>query len=337
MRRKRAAMAGFFLFVLLLSPSLGQCEDLSWGREPVSMEKPLCPEYVGRALKDIPGLIRRLEKRFTRQELERFKKGWSTDRAELEKEFSGKVDAVAADRSWKAYAGYFKGFDEAARNETLLDLLHASLARDDKWLQYQILVLLCKSWPQRQGELLEKPALYLYPETDGPVYVTLAVQGALYKSIPEYGSGWFVNVTKKGTIDNEYDYLYYEASLDKEVMLKGGSWVVKRENLQDWFDFYLLRLGLNTFEAQQCKEYWLERLTNSPYYEIGLVDDVFLDLNVKLIIVPIPKTVIRVMLYFIPLPSSKDFVPPEVRVPLREGFTVVEWGGILAENPKRAR
>lgn len=200
-----------------------------------------------------------------------------------------------------------------------------------------LLVLALFSGASFAADILEKPALYLYPESQGPVYVTLAVEGMISKSIPKYENGWFVNVNTKGTIDGEYDYLYYEAALEKEAVLKDGSWVVSQEKLQDWFDQTLFQLGLNTFEGQQCKEYWMNRLPVSPYYEIGLVDERFINLNVRLIIVPVPKTVIRVMLYFIPLPSAKDFVPPLVKVPLREGFTVVEWGGILAENPNRAR
>jgi internalin A len=189
-----------------------------------------------------------------------------------------------------------------------------------------------------RADVLEKPAIYLYPETDSNVYVVLDVNGAIFKSEPAYGTGWYVFVTKKGTIDNTFDYLFYEAVFDRTPVFKPGSWVVKTEDLQTWFDEHLLKLGLSVFEAQQFKEYWLNRLTGAAYYEIGLVDRAFLDEDATLIIVPRPQTVIRLIFYFIPLQEDRGFSPPDLAAPpAREGFTVVEWGGIVAESPERMK
>jgi len=188
------------------------------------------------------------------------------------------------------------------------------------------------------GEVLEKPAIYLYPGVETDVHVALEVNGAIFQSEPAYNNGWFVHVTRKGTINNERDYLYYEAVLDEPVVFVPGSWVVKREDLQAWFDDHLVDLGLNVLEIQSFKEYWLNRLTQGVYYEIALVSQDFLDENAKLVVMPVPDTVIRCILYFIPLKETRKYVPPEVRTPRRKGFTVVEWGGVLAEeNAERVR
>jgi hypothetical protein len=58
------------------------------------------------------------------------------------------------------------------------------------------------------GEVLEKPAIYLYPGVETDVHVTLEVKGAVFQAEPAYNNGWFVHVTRKGTINNERDYLY---------------------------------------------------------------------------------------------------------------------------------
>ncbi|MDD5019640.1 MAG: hypothetical protein PHH75_04805 [Candidatus Omnitrophica bacterium] len=198
--------------------------------------------------------------------------------------------------------------------------------------------LVCGAFSAAQADVLEKPVIYLYPETDAHVYVVLDVNGAIFKSAPAYGTGWHVFVTKKGTIDNAYDYLFYEAVFDQPPVLVPGSWVVKTEDLQPWLDENLLKFGLSILEAQAFKEYWLNRLTAAPYYEIGLVDRTFLDENATLVIMPRPRTVIRLMFYFIPLQEARPFVAPVVAPPpAREGFTVVEWGGIVSEAPERAR
>jgi len=187
-------------------------------------------------------------------------------------------------------------------------------------------------------EILEKPAIYLYPGIESDVQVTLEVKGAIFRSEPAYDNGWFVHVTRKGTINNERDYLYYEAVLEKSLVFLPGSWVVKREDLQGWFDDHLADLGLNVLEIQDFKEYWLNRLTQGAYYEIALVSPDFLDENAKMVITPIPDTIVRRILYFIPLKEAKRYTPPEIQTPRRKGFTVVEWGGVLAEeNTERVR
>jgi len=188
------------------------------------------------------------------------------------------------------------------------------------------------------GEVLEKPAIYLYPGVETDVHVTLEVKGAVFQAEPAYNNGWFVHVTRKGTINNERDYLYYEAVLDEPLVFVPGSWVVKREDLQAWFDDHLADLGLNVLEIHDFKEYWLNRLTQGAYYEIALVSQDFLNENAKLVIMPVPDTVIRCLLYFIPLQETRKYVPPEVCTPRRRGFTGIEWGGGLAEeNADRVR
>ena len=85
----------------------------------------------------------------------------------------------------------------------------------------------------------------------------------------------------------------------------------------------------------QFTEYWLERLTAHPYYEIRLLSSEFLAEHATLIITPQPDTLIRVIFYFRPLDEPTDeanaLEPPIIDTPKREGFVVLEWGGILAD------
>lgn len=179
-------------------------------------------------------------------------------------------------------------------------------------------------------QTIRKPAVYLYPITDSNIDVELKIKGELIKDIPEYGNGWNVFVTKEGLIENQYDYLFYEAKL-KKIELPKSSWIVKYESLETWFDTNLVRLGLNEKEKTQFMEYWMNELPKSNYYEIKLIEQSFLKENMNLIIKPEPDTVIRLNFYFKPIKEARIIQEQIIETPERKGFVVVEWGGILDE------
>jgi len=175
-----------------------------------------------------------------------------------------------------------------------------------------------------------KPAIYLYPTEDSFVNVQLEINGIITKTIPKYNNGWSVFVTKDGLIEDKYDYLFYEALL-RNVRLPETGWVVRYQDLSQWFDINLDKLGLNNREKNQFVEYWLKELPKESYYEIKLLEDNFLDENMRLNISPKPDTTIRLIFNFRPLKKATQIPEPIIITPERQGFTVVEWGGILGE------
>jgi len=175
--------------------------------------------------------------------------------------------------------------------------------------------------------VVKKPAVYLYPEETMNVSVQVKVNGHLTFTDPEYNTGWNVNVTPQSIIDNKYDYLFYEADLNKIELPKEG-WVVEFEYLKMWFDEYLPKLGLNEKEKEQFEDYWLSKLRKAKYYDVRILDNKFLSENMELIINPKPETLIRLNFYFKPLSSKIVLNAPEIKDVTRKGFTVVEWGGI---------
>lgn len=174
----------------------------------------------------------------------------------------------------------------------------------------------------------KKPAVYLYPEEDSQIFVKANINGKMIADIPEYNGGWNVFVTKEGLIENQFDYLFYEADLRKIEIPKEG-WIVKYEDLDSWFEINLEKLGLNEKEKFQFKEYWLNELEKSNYYEIKLLSEDFLNKNMDLIVVPTPDTEIRLNFLFRPIKEIYEIENPEIVTPIREGFTLVEWGGIV--------
>lgn len=179
--------------------------------------------------------------------------------------------------------------------------------------------------------VVKKPAVYLYPEKEMNVNVKVEVNGKLTFTEPEYNTGWSVNVKPDGLIDGKYDYLFYEADLNK-IELPEEGWIVEFNKLEKWFDEYLPLFGLNKKETEQFKDYWLKDLKKTNYYEIKLLENNFLEENMKLKITPAPQTVLRLNFYFKPAFEKKDIKSPIINKVERKGFTVIEWGGINASD-----
>jgi len=182
-----------------------------------------------------------------------------------------------------------------------------------------------------------KPAIYLYPQEDTHVSVELDIDGKITKTIPLYNDGWNVLASNDGTITDEsqgvqYDYLFWEAEANlSELEPSAEGWVVTREYTKEWFDENLPLFGLNEKEKEQFIEYWVDRLNESNYYEIRLLSIPFLEEHARLTITPTPDTLIRVIFLFTPSDDYAILEAPVIETPPREGFVVLEWGGILMQ------
>ncbi|WP_353686239.1 hypothetical protein [Thermodesulfovibrio sp. 3462-1] len=251
---------------------------------------------------------------------------------------------------------FVKGFDEMpfrrSRDKILLALLtHKetdptccpsklenkcfTLVRDK---ENKIQLLTCEQAEEEYPlPVVKKPAIYLYPEKTEKVEITLNPEGNITKTIPHYNGKWSVTVNPDGIIDGKYQYLFYEVELSKPVVPPDEGWVVYRKDLSSWFDKYLSKLGLNSREIKDFKEYWMAELQKHPddYYEIKLLTDDFLSKNLQVKIEPEPDTFIRVILHFKPIfGNPKTLKEPAIKTPERRGFTAVEWGGIMEESDK---
>jgi len=186
-----------------------------------------------------------------------------------------------------------------------------------------------------------KPVIYLYPEKPTELRIKLNPAGQLTLTNPPYNleNGWGVIAYPDGTIKSNwkleignwkfsYPYLHYEALIDKFKTPDKG-WVIKKENLSDFFAEILPQLGLNEKESADFKEYWLERLTDSPYYLVSLLPQEEIERIEPVKFSVKPETFIRLRFYFKDLSEPAKIEPPALpMVPIRQGFTVIEWGGL---------
>jgi hypothetical protein len=180
-----------------------------------------------------------------------------------------------------------------------------------------------------------KPVVYLYPEEETNLSIKLNPDGYLTESNPLYEDGWENLVAyPDGKIiyrGKDYESLHYEAMINKFRTPKQG-WVIEKENLPEFFDKILPKLGLNRKEAEEFKDYWVNRLRFSPYFFIGLLSQEEIERIEPIDFSTKPDTFIRTRFYFEDLNAPFRVVSPVLPgPPLRTGFTVVEWGGLYKE------
>lgn len=180
-----------------------------------------------------------------------------------------------------------------------------------------------------------KPIVYLYPEKKQNVLVKLDPKGFLLETIPKYPKeGWFVESYPDGKIvykGKTYNYLYYESKIkDEEITIPEEGFLVAYEELEIFFQKILPKTGLNVKESIEFIDYWKKALPKVPYYFIGLMDRESIDKIEPLTIIPTPESVIRVRFYFRPLEDKNIQVKePVIIAGKRDGFSVVEWGGMV--------
>ena len=176
-----------------------------------------------------------------------------------------------------------------------------------------------------------KPVIYLYPEEKTQIKAKIKPKGRMIESIPAYGNGWDVTVDANGLINKEFDYLFYETEINEnQIKQPFEGFLVEFDKLEKFFDEVLPQLGLQGKEIIQFKEWWLNKLEPSQYYLIKLLERDVIDEIEEMEIDPKPDTVIRIRFLFIPFENKTETIPPEIAVPAeRQGFTVVEWGGLI--------
>ena len=180
-----------------------------------------------------------------------------------------------------------------------------------------------------------KPAIYLYPEKKMNVKVVVMPKGFLTYTDPKYPKdGWEVTAYPGGRIisgGKSYEYLYYESKiLDSEINKPTEGFVVLFDELPSLYNSVLPKLGLSEKEAKDFKDYWEKALPKSPYYFVGIMKEKDIEKIEPLTISPKETTMIRVRLYFQALDEKIDINEPVIEASSkRNGFSVVEWGGIV--------
>lgn len=110
-------------------------------------------------------------------------------------------------------------------------------------------------------ETAYKSNIYIYPEVEMALDVSLEfpLGGKVTTSIPEYGNGWHVTATPDGLIDNQYEYLFYEA-VNPDVYQSDTGWIMSRNDLESFFAQNFRQTGFSQKETSDFTDYWIPRL-----------------------------------------------------------------------------
>lgn len=175
-----------------------------------------------------------------------------------------------------------------------------------------------------------KPVIYLYPEEETEVSVSLELDGALTCTYPAYKNGWEVIARPDGTLINkddgrEYSYLYWEGIGENSWDLSRG-FVVKGTDTIQFLQEKLEYMGLTPKELNEFIVYWLPLMQNNNYNLITFQTDTY-ESSAKLNVNPKPDSILRVFMVYKALDEFAEVQEPVLDEFERNGFAVIEWGG----------
>ena len=174
-----------------------------------------------------------------------------------------------------------------------------------------------------------KPVIYLYPEQETTVSVSLDYAGTLTATYPAYENGWTVTAEPDGTLydenGDEYSYLFWEGE-DKTDYDFSKGFCVAGADTADFLREKLAEIGLTPREYNEFIVYWLPKMQDNPYNLIAFQSERYTD-TAKLDIDPTPDSLLRVFMAWKPLHRAQNIEPQTFAPFARDGFTVVEWGG----------
>ncbi len=178
-----------------------------------------------------------------------------------------------------------------------------------------------------------KPVIYLYPEQAENISVKVEPQGGMTYSDPAYNTGWNVWATTDSQLTElssgkNYPYLFWEGRGGIYEQPKKG-FVIKQSEVHNFLIEKLAKLGLNAKETKDFMEFWEPRMQNSPYYFVTFLGTEAMNQLAPLTINPKPDKVIRILMDFSPLQKPISVEGYNIKTPTRNGFTVIEWGGVL--------
>ncbi|MBQ8383095.1 MAG: hypothetical protein IJX47_07830 [Clostridia bacterium] len=183
---------------------------------------------------------------------------------------------------------------------------------------------------------VEKPVIYLYPESPTTCSVKVNLDGTLTCTYPDHGTEGWQNFTAMpdGTLifpdGAEYYCLYWEGMAQLDPDFSRG-FCVKGSDTAAFLAKILPVIGLTPREANEFIIYWLPLLQENPYNLIAFQDEAYTSVA-GLEINPAPDSLLRIYMTAKPLDAPVEIEPQTFDGFERNGFTVVEWGGSIIEE-----
>ena len=101
---------------------------------------------------------------------------------------------------------------------------------------------------------------------------------------------------------------------------------MRGEDTAAFLEWALAEQGLTAREANEFIVYWLPLMQENPYNVISFQTTTYTD-GAKLDITPAPDSLLRIFMAYYATETEVEIEPQTFDGFVREGFTVVEWGG----------
>jgi len=180
-----------------------------------------------------------------------------------------------------------------------------------------------------------KPVIYLYPEETTEVTVQLDFDGVLTSTYPDYGDGWTVTAEPDGTLSDEngreYYCLFWEGDTYANRFAFDEGWCVAGEDTAVFLEEKLREIGLTDKEANEFIIYWLPQMEHNAYNLISFQTDAYEE-AAKLTVTPKPDSMLRVFMTWKAVDRPVEIEPQSFAEFERNGFTLIEWGGMRMER-----
>lgn len=194
----------------------------------------------------------------------------------------------------------------------------------------------------RSGQIrqVSKPVIYLYPEKETEVEVKLNIVGTPTFYYPTYTDSWKFTALPSGDLifgDDTYNYLFWESEMEiaeRDWMNEGK--IVAREELLVYLESTLEHFHFTSKEKADFITFWAPQMQRHDQTFVRFMFNEECNQFAELNISPTPDQFIRLYILWCPIDSQAedDYVLQQFpEVEMREGFTVLEWGG-METNPK---
>lgn len=193
----------------------------------------------------------------------------------------------------------------------------------------------------RKGNIHEtdapvKPIIYLYPERETELTVTLGNSERLACVYPAYNGGWNVLAQPDGTLTDLSTgrglYALYWEGIPGDFAQTDEGFCVAGCDTAAFLEEKLALLGLNEREAEEMIVYWLPLMEDNAYNYIRFATAEEIETYMPLSFSVQPDSVIRVLMLTKPLDAPVEVTEQVIETPVREGFVAAEWGGVSLSN-----
>lgn len=178
-----------------------------------------------------------------------------------------------------------------------------------------------------------KPVIYLYPEKEIKVGVSLGFKGKDLYTWPHISNSmdWAVTAKPDGMLTDaageEYPYLFWEGEQeDMSYIDHTEGFVMKGSEVESFLVGKLKILGLNARERTDFITFWVPKMIGKENIFIRFETKAY-DKAVPLNISPKPESMQRIYMVWRAVPAGHTVKTQELVPFARKGFTVIEWGG----------